>query len=99
EVIFETIKILPNMPAAVNDPTGGRAYQLEGSMVLLPQYAPYTDNLGVLIYGGSTSGGGHTIGSRISSKPEDLDPIWTMERMIRGRSKFIILLLTRNSVL
>jgi hypothetical protein len=56
EVTFETIKTLPNMPGAVNDPTGGRSYQLEGSMVLLPQYAPYTDNLGVLICGGSTSG-------------------------------------------
>jgi len=49
ETTFKTIKTLPNMPAAVNDPTGGRTYQLEGSMVLLPQHAPYTDHMGVLI--------------------------------------------------
>jgi hypothetical protein len=57
ENTFETIKTLPNMPGAVNDPNGGRTYQLEGSMVLLPQHAPYTDNLEVLICGGSTANG------------------------------------------
>lgn len=82
EVTFETIKTLPNMPAAVNDPTGGRTYQLEGSMVLLPQYAPYTENLGVLICGGSTSGGGYAIDNCISTRPEDPDPVWTIERMV-----------------
>jgi hypothetical protein len=89
EVTFETIKTLPNMPAAVNDPTGGRSYQLEGSMVLLPQYAPYTDNLGVLICGGSTSGGGYPIDNCVSTQPEDPDPVWTIERMVRKWSKII----------
>jgi hypothetical protein len=82
EVTFETIKTLPNMPAAVNDPTGGRTYQLEGSMVLLPQYAPYTANLGVLICGGSTSNGGYPIDNCISTHPEDANPVWTIERMV-----------------
>ena len=84
EGTFETIKTLPNMPAAVNDPTGGRTYQLEGSMVLLPQYAPYTENLGVLICGGSTSGGGYPIDNCVSTRPEDPDPVWTIERMVRS---------------
>jgi Glyoxal oxidase N-terminus len=56
EKTFATIKTLPNMPGAVNNPQGGRTYQLEGAMVLLPQYAPYTAPLGVLICGGSTEG-------------------------------------------
>jgi hypothetical protein len=81
EVTFETIKTLPNMPAAVNDPTGGRTYQLEGSMVLLPQHAPYTDYLGVLICGGSTSNGGYPIDNCISTQPEAPGAEWTIERM------------------
>jgi hypothetical protein len=82
DVDFSTVKTLPNMPAAVNDPTGGRTYQLEGAMVLLPQHAPYTDNLGVLICGGSTSNGGYPIDNCVSTYPEDAEPVWTLERMV-----------------
>lgn len=82
EVTFETIKTLPNMPGAVNDPTAGRTYQLEGSMVLLPQYAPYSEPLGVLVCGGSTSGGGYAIDNCISTQPEAENPSWTIERMV-----------------
>ncbi|KAH8807678.1 hypothetical protein F5884DRAFT_673669, partial [Xylogone sp. PMI_703] len=81
EVTFQTKKILPQIPAAVNDPTGGRTYQLEGTMVLLPQHAPYTDLLGVLICGGSTSGGGYPIDNCVSTQPEAENPVWTIERM------------------
>lgn len=81
DTTFQTIKTLPNMPAAVNDPTGGRSYQLEGSMVILPQYAPYTDKVGVLICGGSTSNGGYAIDNCISTQPEADTPTWTIERM------------------
>lgn len=81
ENTFQTIKTLPNMPAAVNDPTGGRTYQLEGSMVLLPQYAPYTDPVGVLVCGGSTSGGGYPLDNCVSTQPEAANPTWTIERM------------------
>jgi hypothetical protein len=75
------------MPGAVNDDTGGRSYQLEGSMVLLPQYAPYTENLGVLICGGSTSGGGYPIDNCISTRPEDENATWTIERMVCNYSE------------
>ncbi|KUJ06679.1 uncharacterized protein LY89DRAFT_403153 [Mollisia scopiformis] len=81
EVTFETIKTLPNMPGAVNDPTAGRNYQLEGTMALLPQYAPYTDNLEVLICGGSTSDGGFALDNCITTAPEDPEPVWVIERM------------------
>jgi hypothetical protein len=89
EVTFETVKELPNMPGAVNDATGGRSYQLEGSMALLPQHAPYTDNLEVLICGGSTSGGGYPIDNCIRTAPEDSDATWTIERMVRDQSESI----------
>lgn len=83
EVNFNTVKTLPNMPGAVNDPTGGRTYQLQGATVSLPQYAPYTAPLGILVCGGSTSGGGYAIDNCVSTQPEAANPTWTIERMVR----------------
>lgn len=85
EKTFATIKTLPNMPGSVADATSGRTYSLEGTMVLLPQYAPYTTPLGVLICGGSTSGNpaGLAIDNCISTRPEDANPTWLVERMVR----------------
>lgn len=82
EKTFATIKTLPNLPGAVNDPTGGRTYQLQGSMIALPQYAPFTDPLGVMACGGSTSGGGYPIDNCVSTQPEATNPTWTIERMV-----------------
>ncbi|KAH8590515.1 WSC domain-containing protein [Bisporella sp. PMI_857] len=81
EVTFETKKILPNMPGSVNDPKAGRTYQLEGAMVTLPQYAPYTANMEVLVCGGSTEGAAQAIDNCVSTAPEDPEPVWTIERM------------------
>lgn len=82
EVNFDTIKTLPNLPGAVNDPTGGRSYQLQGAVVSLPQYAPFTDPLGVLACGGSTQNGGAAIDNCVSTYPEADNPTWTIERMV-----------------
>ncbi|KAL7628868.1 hypothetical protein AAE478_000383 [Parahypoxylon ruwenzoriense] len=80
EVTFETTKTLPNMPGAVNDDLGGRTYPLEGASVLLPQIAPYTDPLGILMCGGSTMG--HSaLDNCVSMYPEANNPTWTLERM------------------
>jgi hypothetical protein len=98
ENTFETIKTLPNMPGAVNDPTAGRTYQLEGSMVLLPQHAPYTDPLGVLICGGSTSGGGYAIDNCVTTQPEADKPTWEIERMVCLTAFWISSLLTMPSL-
>ncbi|KAB8295124.1 hypothetical protein EYC80_007056 [Monilinia laxa] len=81
ETTFKTIKILPNIPGAVNDPNGGRNYPLEGAMVLLPQVYPFTDLLGVLICGGSTPGGGFAIDNCVSMQPEAENATWVIERM------------------
>ncbi|OBT50969.1 hypothetical protein VE04_08835 [Pseudogymnoascus sp. 24MN13] len=81
EKTFATQKKLPNIPGAVNNPLGGRTYPLEGTMVLLPQYAPYTDPLGVLICGGSTPYGGYAIDNCVSTVPEATNPTWVIEKM------------------
>ncbi|CAG8958428.1 hypothetical protein HYFRA_00011105 [Hymenoscyphus fraxineus] len=81
EVNFNTIKTLPNIPGAVNDPKGGRTYQLQGATVSLPQYAPFTDPLGILICGGSTEGAGNPIDNCVSTQPEAPNPTWLIERM------------------
>lgn len=81
EDTFATSKKLPNIPGAVNNPLGGRTYPLEGTMVLLPQHAPYTDPLGVLICGGSTPYGGFAIDNCVTTEPEAAEPKWTIEKM------------------
>ena len=81
-VTFNTVTVLPNMPGAVNNFLGGRSYPLEGGAVLLPQHAPYTDPLEILICGGSTPGG-IALDNCISIAPEAANPTWTLERMVR----------------
>ncbi|KAH0580445.1 hypothetical protein H2248_001946 [Termitomyces sp. 'cryptogamus'] len=80
-VTFDTYKVLPNIPGAVNDFLAGRTYPLEGSAMLLPQRAPYTDPLRVLICGGSTIGAGDALDNCVSIAPEDSNPTWELERM------------------
>jgi hypothetical protein len=51
--------------------------------MLLPQHAPYTDPLEVLICGGSTIGAGEALDNCVTIAPEAATPQWTMERMVR----------------
>jgi len=81
EATFETIKTLPNAPGAVNDDMAGRTYPLEGTAVLLPQKYPYTEDLGVLICGGSTEGVANALDNCVTIYPEAANPTWTIERM------------------
>ena len=78
---FETITQLPNMPGAVNDDTAGRTYPLEGTAVPLPQHAPYTDPLEILICGGSTIGVSNALDNCVLTTPEATNPTWTIERL------------------
>ena len=95
EKTFQTVKVLPNMPGAVNDPTGGRNYQLEGSMVILPQYPPYAAaSTTVLICGGSTSNGGYAIDNCVSTQPEAASPTWAIERMVSSPNHVTSAILT-----
>ncbi|KAH8105346.1 galactose oxidase [Cristinia sonorae] len=76
---FDTITVLPNMPGSVIKDDGGRTYPMEGTAVLLPQHAPYTDPLGILICGGSDFG--QALDNCITTQPEVPNPTWTIERM------------------
>lgn len=81
ENTFQTVKVLPNMPGSVTDDKGGRSYPLEGSATLLPQYAPYTDPISILLCGGSTPYAGNALDNCISIQPETQGATWTIERM------------------
>lgn len=82
---FDTIKTLPNMPGSVINPfdgkAGGRTYPLEGTAVLFPQHAPYTDPLTVLVCGGSNFG--LAIDNCVSIQPEVDGADWVLERMVK----------------
>ncbi|KAF8882972.1 copper radical oxidase [Infundibulicybe gibba] len=74
-VTFDTIKQLPNIPAAVDDFLGGRTYPLEA--------CPYTDPLQILICGGSGVNGGNGLDNCVTIAPEAPNPTWVLERMVR----------------
>ncbi|KAK7924877.1 WSC domain-containing protein [Apiospora marii] len=84
EKTFATIKTFPLMPTSVDDIYGGRTYPLEGTAVLLPQYAPYTDPLGVLICGGA-SGGRQGLDNCVTLFPDAPNAQWQLERMPSNR--------------
>ena len=79
---FATVKVLPNIPGTVANAFAGRTYPYEGTSVLLPQYAPYTDQSTVMICGGSDPGG-IALDSCVSIQPEAANPTWVIERMVR----------------
>ena len=79
---LSTIKVLPNMPGSVTSFLAGRTYPLEGAAVIFPQSAPYTDHVTVLVCGGSNFGIG--LDNCVSTKPQDANPTWTIERMVRA---------------
>ena len=53
-----------------------------GTAVPLPQFAPYTDPLQILICGGSTLGAGDALDNCVTIAPESANPAWTIERMV-----------------
>lgn len=81
ERTLDTIKILPKAPATVNDDNGGRTYPLEGTMVLLPQVAPYSEPLEVLLCGGAGIQPAWGIDNCVTIQPDAANPEWTIERM------------------
>ena len=81
ETTFDTIRTYPNAPGAVNNLESGRTYPMEGTAMLMPQHAPYTDPLEVTICGGSTIGPEIALDNCVSIKPEQTNANWTLERM------------------
>lgn len=95
EHTFATVKTFPIIPGAVTGGGGGRTYPLEGTAVILPQHAPYTDPIEVLTCGGSTPGAGLALDNCVSIQPESANATWTLERMV---SFFIYLAATHLHV-
>lgn len=75
------IRQLPNMPGSVNRPDSGRTYPFAGTAMLLPQRAPYSDPLELIICGGSNPGVAIALDNCISITPDVPGAQWVMERM------------------
>ncbi|KAL8943818.1 MAG: hypothetical protein Q9216_000811 [Gyalolechia sp. 2 TL-2023] len=80
-VTFETVRTLPQMPGNVNNPGAGRTYPLEGAAMMLPQEAPYSEPVTMLVCGGSTTGAATANDNCVSIQPENPSSNWTIERM------------------
>src|SRR6266404_8872034 len=80
-VTFATVKVLPNIPGSVTSFSAGRTYPNQGASVLLPQHAPYTDPITVLICGGSNFG--TALDNCVSIQPDSDSATWAIERMVR----------------
>ncbi|KAH9979503.1 copper radical oxidase [Lactifluus volemus] len=78
---FQTVQTLHNVPGSVNNFLAGRTYPMEGTSILLPQHAPYTDPITILICGGSTPGTGVALDNCVSIQPDSANPTWVIERM------------------
>ena len=64
-----------------------------GAAVPLPQFAPYTDPLQILICGGSTTGAGFALDDCVTIALESAKPTWTLERMVSpiATSSFLLI--------
>lgn len=78
-VTLQTDVVLPNMPGSVTSPLAGRTYPMEGTAVMMPQYAPYTDPVTIMVCGGSNFG--DALDNCVSIQPEAENPTWVLERM------------------
>jgi hypothetical protein len=82
EVTMQVKKQLPNVPGAVNNFLAGRTYPFEGTAVILPQSAPYSDPLLVMLCGGSTPFQGFALDNCVTIAPDVPGAKWTIERMV-----------------
>ncbi|KAI4254185.1 MAG: hypothetical protein LQ352_003232 [Teloschistes flavicans] len=80
-VDFSTVRQLPMIPGNVNNPGAGRTYPLEGAAMMMPQKAPYSEPVTMLICGGSTVGAAVATDNCVSIQPENPASNWTIERM------------------
>nr|CEG04248.1 unnamed protein product [Fusarium clavum] len=79
---FQSIKKLPDMPGQINNPLTGRNYPLQGTMMVLPHKAPYSDPVEVLICGGTThEPGNDALDNCVLMAPDVEGAEWTIERM------------------
>jgi hypothetical protein len=83
QVDFQSIRKLPDMPGQVDNPLTGRNYPLQGTMMVLPQKAPFNDPVEVLICGGTThEPGNEALDNCVLMEPDTPGAEWTIERMV-----------------
>ena len=80
-VTLNPVKQLPQIPGSVNNFQSGRTYPFEGAMMLMPQAAPYTALVTVMICGGSNAGAAIAVDNCVSIQPDAANPQWVIERM------------------
>ncbi|KAL8705487.1 MAG: hypothetical protein Q9201_001418 [Fulgogasparrea decipioides] len=80
-VTLDTVRTLPQIPGNVDNPNAGRTYPLEGAAMMMPQKAPYTEPVTMLICGGSTVGPSTVTDNCVSIQPDNPSSNWTIERM------------------
>jgi hypothetical protein len=80
-VSLQTQRTLPNIPGAVYNNDGGRTYPFQGTAMVLPQHAPYSDPLELLICGGSVPFTEIALDNCVTITPEVPNANWTIERM------------------
>lgn len=68
------------MPGSVTSFLAGRTYPMEGTAVLFPFHAPYTEPATVLVCGGSNFG--QALDNCVSIQPEVANSTWALERMV-----------------
>lgn len=80
-VTLQTKRTLPNIPGAVYNDAGGRTYPWQGTAMVLPQRAPYSDPLQLLICGGSVPFTEIALDNCVTITPDVPNSNWTIERM------------------
>jgi hypothetical protein len=78
---FQTITTLPQIPGAVNNDAAGRTYPFSGTAMFLPQHAPYSDPIQLLICGGAAPTK-IALDNCVSIAPEVPGAQWVIERMV-----------------
>jgi hypothetical protein len=81
EKTLDTTRTLPNLPGSIINPMAGRTYPLEGTGVMLPLHAPFTDPVTILVCGGSADTITLALDNCVSTQPEVPNSPWVIERM------------------
>lgn len=80
-VSLQPVVNLPAIPGAVNNPAAGRTYPFQGTMLVMPMYAPFTDPATITLCGGSNGGPAQPLDNCVSIQPDVPGSQWVIERM------------------
>ena len=69
---------------------------MQGTSVILPQHAPYTDPITVVMCGGSNFG--IALDNCVSIQPDSDFPTWEIERMVRSSLPDLVKITTLTDI-